>query len=74
MRMQTATLIRFQDLPTAQQDANEICWGMCYGYAPHLRDEVPLLLLPCCFLAIASVPGLPAAAADITSATTTITE
>lgn len=35
-----ATLIRSDRLPQAEQDENELCWGMCYGYAPELRDEV----------------------------------
>ena len=35
-----ATLVRTSDLPEAEQDANELCWGMVYGYAAELRDEV----------------------------------
>lgn len=35
-----ATLIRTQDLPEAEQDENELCWGMCYGYAKEVREEV----------------------------------
>ena len=35
-----ATLVRTSDLPEAEQDANELCWGMVYGYSAELRDEV----------------------------------
>mmetsp|Transcript_38187 Transcript_38187/g.61561 ORF Transcript_38187/g.61561 Transcript_38187/m.61561 type:complete len:389 (-) Transcript_38187:64-1230(-) len=35
-----ATLIRTSDLPEDEQDANELCWGMCYGYPAELREEV----------------------------------
>ena len=35
-----ATLVRMQDLPKAEQDDDELCWGMCYGYAKELREEV----------------------------------
>ena len=35
-----ATLVRRQDLPEAQQDDDELCWGMCYGYAKEMREQV----------------------------------
>jgi cation transport protein ChaC len=35
-----ATLIRASELPKGEQDDDELCWGMCYGYPAEMREEV----------------------------------